>query len=293
MNANFVAAASIQVEVSLLLNDVAKSRWTQAMLDAAYNYAIGEWNQRLSIPVIIDSTAGWGTSSWSSALTHYALPLGIDSHMVVPQYKRSPFTGSGVPTPGNALDDWQPFHMYTIEPPSASSGQWEIRFPVTPYDAPARLIAFIPNTRIPTAAHTLAVQLPGAAGTNATLNAAWTGGKSGFVAIDREVIAFVGVQNTALLNLVRNIDGDGIAVHNVSSAVGVMAAFEEHQDRSGFIDSMIAACHRMYLNNASSSDLNFHQQMVTYYDNKVKDFWRRRVPNRKTRFLLSNFSYWN
>lgn len=296
MNISYVKASDIQAEVSMLMNDVGKSRWTQAMLDAAYNMSVSLWQQRQTIPIILNSYNSDFTSQWSAGTVVYELPFGVQGGGVRPQYRRTPFMGTGVPVVGSALDNWIDFVSYTIEPPTSEvgpfdTGRWQIRFNQTPYTAEARLVVNINNTRIPQASTTVIHAVGDGAEHDVFITPTWTGDAQGFVVIESEVMSYCGfLANSGLLtNVVRGLNG-AITAHNIGAAVNVVFAFEESGDRAGFVDTMMGICHRMYLNNASQSDNSFHQQMVTYYDNRVQAFWRTRPVRRGTRARLTEFS---
>lgn len=304
MNPVFIRVVDVLTEVSLLMNDAGKVRWTQSMIDTAYNVALEQWGNRLSIPVVYDSTNSDLPASWSSGTSTYDLPAGLHGASMQPQYKRSVLLDMGVPSAGNPRDIWTDLHSYTILPPSGGNGKFQLQLNRTPPDAPLRIVAMLNNMRIGVNTGGIVMgnpELTTSVGGYMSVET-WPEATQGFIKIGDEIIGFCGlirgtsgvggIYGSRLQNLVRNADYRAVtpAAHTAGTAVYPVLALEDSGDRAGFVETILATCHRMYLNNVSAGDAGFHQQMVTYYDNRVQQFMRSRSTQRRPKFILTEFA---
>lgn len=286
-------------EAGYALNDTGNSKWPKATMLRVFNMAMQKLDGKVWTPFLYT-----GIASWDSDAYEYTLPSYVAAGDPRPQFRKPLVVIDGVNYNTSADDPWVDFASYYVEP--LATGEWSLRIAYRPPDVDARIIYWAIPGAVPYTSdyYGTITNTPGTSGT--TLTFAVTGlaneiAQSGFVSAEGETIQYSGWTKAhsggndtiTLTNCVRGWGGTTAANlaaasnHKLYWAVGL----ETETDFAGLLDAICATAHRFYINNTATSDSNFHQQMVSYYDRKFTDFVRARRSKRPIKMVLD--SNWN
>lgn len=273
MNGYYRAQNEILADVQAHARDSTAARWTAIEVYRSLNRALDAWNGRVSIPMIYTMPSGWSSTDYDYALPAYVRPP------VQPQIQYTDNVDyTGVPT-------WVNLRAWTLEPDGAGGMTLRVRVvaPAPDTTADGRIVWWGKNSRVPTTVVLLNAQINATATSLVTKSVADVE-DVGYVKIDSEWIGYAGVTRgtttTTLSNLQRALNGTTAAIHAADASIyfGVyapsMAMFQLLNDQ------ILVHLHELFLTDASPRETELHERLMLYYENRVREAWRRFVPAR-------------
>ena len=258
------------------LRDPSNYRWSETEIYGALNDALRSWGTRLSVPAIYTPGA-----NWPNTVQAIDVPAGIDPTAVTVQIRYLPVENSDT-----VVDDWYDMQGWRIEPTATFGNQLRIKFqPETEY----RLLYWITNGPVPVTVPTLGTELSDSA-TSLTLTTTADVADSGFILIDNEWISYRGVERAATTLTVQNLTR-GLLTSTAASHLALAPVYwgvaTTRQDLFGQLqDQARALLHELLLIAASPQSRDVHERMVSYYQARADNFWRRHWPARPTRWKI-------
>lgn len=271
--------ADIKTAVRAMLRDTGSARWTDVEVYQALNMALSAWHGRVSVPMLYTLTGGF-----DGGVNEYALPSFI----------RPPFRpqflalgADGVMVDDVESYDWQDIRDYDVDPDGEGGYVLRVRSPVASTEG--RILWYARNGAVPTTVP--AIPAAGditASSTSVAVNAAVDVEDAGYVLCGVEWMQYAGLTRasgaTTLANLVRGLNGTTAASHAAAATVtwGIAAPtpdlYQQLQDATAMY------MHQMFLGQASPSERDLHERMISYFKANADQFWRRYVPSRSPRF---------
>lgn len=264
------AQNAILADLRARVRDNGAERWTDAECYGAINDALLSWQDRVKVPHIYTITDGWVAGT-----LEYILPSWIRSNSIQPQMKAPTQFESITSALRLTTQTWQDIPGWRIEPNAAN--QRVLKFNVSPYTTEGRIIWWGSNGPLPTSIGTLVSQLEAEA-ENLVIDDNMDCGTSGYIRIDSEWMQYAGAGfngTTNLTNLVRGISGGTeAAVHDSATSVYFGVAMPKSELYRVLINQSIVHLHELFLGNASSKEKQTHQELIGFYEGRVKEFWR-------------------
>jgi hypothetical protein len=101
----------------------------------------------------------------------------------------------------------------------------------------------------------------------------------GWIKVDSEWMQYAGVDRYAgsgtLTNVVRGLSqGSNAIVHNNGDIVYFGVAMPKNELYRVLMDQSIVHLNELFLGNASSKEKQTHQELIGFYEGRVKEFWR-------------------
>lgn len=267
--------SEILAQLETLLMDTSNDRWTDAHIYNALNLAIAQWQGRVLIPFAHEISGGWVAGTFE-----YELPSWMEGALT-PQQKK--YTDDSA----NSLT-WTDILEFTVEP--TATGGRVMRFSYQPYEDAGRVLWWGYNGTLPTT-------LPVTSGaldtddTSITLSTKPTVGRSGYVKVDGEWMAYFGVTESAstitLTNVARGVNHTSAASHSVGATVTWGIAMDDVGLTAQLINQARVYLMQMWLSNPSSREVGHYERQMPYYQQQADMFWRRYTPKRDTKFRLT------
>ncbi len=257
------------------------SRWTDAEIYRAINDALLTWYGRVSVPHVYVLPDGWTAGTYE-----YALPDYINARSVVPQMRSTrAYDSFGELRTG--ADVWVDIPGWRIEP-EVGNGRI-LKFDISPYSSEARLLWFGHNGMLPISAPVTSGSTAADA-TSMILAAEVDCYDYGWVKVNGEWMQFAGVtrgSTTTLQRLVRGMpQGKAAAVHNDGSTALFGVAMPRLELYKCLLDQVAMNLHELFLGTAAPRETQLHQQMVGFYQDRIRMFWRSWQPTRQTRIVI-------
>jgi len=281
MNGYFRAQTEILADVQAERRDTGADRWTAAEIYRALNRALDDWQGRVSMPMVYTITGGYTTTTDT-----YALPAYIHGH-VQPQVR---FTA---PYDDNTEATWGDLRTFSVEPDGTGGTALRVRVSGNGLTTTTegRVLWYAQNSRVPLTAPALSAGIT-AADTSLTVNAAVDVGDCGYVKIDAEWLSYSGVtrgpSTVVLLNLERGLNSSTAAIHNIAATVNWAIFAPNMRLFSVLNDAIFMHLHGMFLTDGSSRTTEHHERQMLYYEQRVRDAWRRHVPARSPSLVQPN-----
>ncbi len=264
------AQNQILADLRARVRDNNSERWTDAEMYGAINDALLSWQDRVRVPHLYTISGGW-----VSGTLEYTLPDWIRSNSIQPQMKSPTQFDSLSSAYRLSTNTWQDIPGWRIEP-NATNGR-VLKFNVSPYSTEGRIIWWGSNGPLPISVGTLVSQLESDA-ESLTIDDELDCGTSGYIRIDQEWMQFAGSGingSTLLNNLVRGLSGGAEAtVHDIATSVYFGVAMPKMELYRVLIDQCIVHLNELFLGNASSKEKQTHQELIGFYEGRVKEFWR-------------------
>lgn len=233
------------------MRDTLADRWSDQELRHAFNEALSEMLGRVSI-------------------SHPLLLAGNGHGYILPEFA----TNRGRVQIKDQDGIWRDVFGYTIEHEEDGRRLYLER---DPGGLQVRYVFYAPLGNLPVQNVTLAAPLSTFA-TTASVNAVEEMPDFGFAMIGNEWLRWVGVERNGSLKVLRSL-GRGLHAtaaqnHNTSAVLEFGVVLPDLKLEEAIFYRIALALHRYYLNDGSVQEKNFHQNMVTYYENKLERFWR-------------------
>lgn len=255
------------VEVRARLRDGGGDRWSTTEVWRNLNRALEGWHGRVSAPAVYVITGGWPTDEFEITLPDW-IPDEVQPQA---QWPVDPL----LPNDQN-LSTWKDISKWLVEP--AEDGTRTLRLSVVPYNATARLLYHITNGPVPTTLPTINAELSSSA-TTVTLASAINVAPVGYIKIDAEWLLYRGVTRgsatTTLENLVRAQYDTTAATHASGATAYWGVAAPNNLVYVQLLDQACAYMHELYLTDGSPKERDLHERMLSYYQSKADQFWRR------------------
>jgi hypothetical protein len=273
--------ATILADVRARLRDGNSERWTDAEIYRCVNDALLTWHGRVSVPHVIDVAGGW-----QAGVYEYSLPNYCNAASVQPQMKVNSGYDYLNTYIGNA-DTWVDIPGWTIEP-TANNGR-KLRFDISPYSSEGRILWYGVNGPLP-------VTVPVVYGSVTTadeiiiLNGAIDCFDYGWVKVNNEWIQYRGMSReglfTQLTGCVRSQNSGGVGAHGNGNSVYFCVAMPKLDLYRVLLDQTFVYMNEMYLSNAAPKETQHHQEMIGFYEARIKSFWRTWMPVRGPRIII-------
>lgn len=280
------AQNAILADLRARVRDNGAERWTDAECYGAINDALLTWQERVRIPHLYTISGGW-----LSGTLEYTLPDWIRSNAIQPQMKGLAQSALSYRL---TSETWQDIPGWRIEP-NASNGR-VLKFSVSPYSTDGRLIWWGSNMPLP-------IAIPATSGSTAAdatsmvLAGVVDCHEYGWVKVGTEWIQYAGVDRgattTTLTNCVRGLaQGGSAGVISTSTSVYFGIAMSKTELYRVLMDQAIVHLHELYLGNASSKEKQTHQELIGFYDGRVREFWKNWSDQTKTIKQQVDVSAW-
>jgi hypothetical protein len=256
-------------ELELRLQDTANNIWSEAQFYAGINAALNYMGNNVKIPFLYTLADGFSSNS-----KEYTLPYYIGDP-VDPQIR----IGSN--------DWWADLPSYQVV--SGSGGVNTLLLGTYPASNDGRIIHWNPNSVVPTTIPTMSGSID-ADDTSCTVSTTLPVGQNGYIKIDNEWIQYSGAvrtTSTVLSNLVRGCLGTTAASHSSSPTVNWGVVVHRPDIFEFMMDYGVSFMHLLRLTKGSSTEAERHQWMVRWFDPKAEMFWKRYVPWRQPKMILS------
>lgn len=265
------AQNQILADLRARVRDNNSDRWTDAEMYGAINDALLSWQDRVRIPHIYTISGGW-----VSGTLEYTLPDWIRSNSIQPQMKSPTQFDSLSSAYRLSTNTWQDIPSWRIEP-NATNGR-VLKFNVSPYSTEGRIIWWGSSMPLPIVVPTLGATI--AADDDAlSLDSAADCPEYGWVKLAAEWIQYAGVDRNSISvgvnNLVRGLSQGAEAYsHDSGTSVYFGVAMPKNELYRVLIDQSIVHLNELFLGNASSKEKQTHQELIGFYEGRVKEFWR-------------------
>jgi hypothetical protein len=274
--------ATILADVRARLRDGNSERWTDAEIYRCVNDALLTWHGRVSVPHVIDVAGGW-----QAGVYEYALPNYCNAVSVQPQMKVNSGYDYLNTYIGNA-DTWVDVPGWTIEP-TADNGR-KLRFDISPYSSEGRILWYGVNGPVPITVPTTNGSMP--SGTTVELANVVECFDYGWFKIGNEWFQYNGVARgsgvTSLINVTRSLP-NGVTydlAYSPSTSVYFGVAMPKLDLYRVLLDQTFVYMNEMYLSNAAPKETQHHQEMIGFYEARIKSFWRAWMPVRGPRIII-------
>lgn len=271
------------VQIEQRQRDASNQRWTDKELYNAINDCIELWSQSIRVPFVYTITNGFAAGTYE-----YSLPRYVRPPLDVQQLRRIGTYYQGITIDDGASETWVDVPAYRLEPTTA--GGQQLRLDAAPWTTDARVIYWAPNGLVPTTVPTLS---SGITSSDTTITLASTPEVSdvGYIKIEAEWCSYAGLARAAstltLQNVVRGLNDSTAASHlsgvNVywGLATTRLDVFNQMQT------DVKASAHELFLSRAAPEERDHHVFMVRLYRQMSMEFWRRFVPSRPSKLVLS------
>jgi len=265
------AQNQILADLRARVRDNNSERWTDAECYGAINDALLSWQDRVRIPHIYTISGGW-----VSGTLEYTLPDWIRSNSIQPQMKSPTQFDSLSSAYRLSTNTWQDIPGWRIEP-NATNGR-VLKFNVSPYSTEGRIIWWGSSMPIPITVPTLSddyIETDDEFEISSVTEIA----EYGWIKVESEWMQYAGVDrytgNGTLTNVVRGLSqGSNAIAHNNGESVYFGVAMPKNELYRVLIDQSIVHLHELFLGNASSKEKQTHQELIGFYEGRVKEFWR-------------------
>lgn len=271
MNGYYRAQNDILADTQAERRDTGADRWSATEIYRGLNRALDEWDGRVSMPMLYTIPGGW-----SAATDSYALPAYIHG-TVQPQVRYAPVSDFSTET------TWVNLRMYSLEPDGLGGTVLRVRVSGSgpQLTSDGRVIWYAKNSRVPLAPPALSAELSATA-TTLTVNAAVEVGDTGYLKVDSEWMSYAGVtrgaSTTTLLNLQRALNGSTAAIHSAGATVYWAVCAPSQRLFGVLLDQVFVHLHGLFLTDGSNKTTEHHERQMLYFENRVKEAWRRHVP---------------
>lgn len=255
--------ATLLAQLKAAQRDSSNNRWTNAEMTDALNDALLSWANRVIVPA-------WYALTWSDSERAYTLP----AWMHPPFRPQTCDLDTDDPDTDGSSVTWHDVPAYTVEP--SGTGAWVIRWGVRPRNVLGRVGYNMVNGPLLATQPALQTSM-GSTDASIVLTGALSVPDAGFVQVENEYMAYNGVTpetNTTLTNVSRGFLGTTPAAHSTPLTVYQCVAAPQQELFSVLLDHARAYLHELYLSNGAPGNQQKHQQMVSYYRQKVEAFWR-------------------
>ena len=196
--------AQLLADVEARLRDTGNSRWTDAELMRAINDGLTAWHGRVLTPFLYAFTLTEGERV-------YALPAYMTELMLV-QAER-----------GQDTDVWWTDLQFDVEP-DGEGGQ-QLRLVKKPAAGDGRIIWWGANGHLPATAPTVHTGGITDASTSLTLSASVDVGRSGYVKVGAEVMAYAGTTDDGTRTTLTNLTRGALGTTAAAALAGVTVYF--------------------------------------------------------------------
>lgn len=288
MNLYLRTYTQVLADVRSRMRDTSASnkRWSDAEILNAINDSLRSWHGRVSIPALYKPV----NFRWSSNVYEYDLPVWMGEGDIVPQMERIvdiEFVGSLA----HGAETWVDLPGWTVEP--SSTGGRKLRFSQPPPDAVARILYWFQPGQI-AANEILSGAIDSASTSLSGTSTVDMVGQSGYIKIEQEYLQYSGVVTASgsftLSNLVHSLLDSSGTSHTNPAAIEFCVAVPKEDLWGQLYDQVAMHLHRLFFANASPQERDMHGQMISLYENRIRDFWRRWIPVRPSRFVVNSFS---
>lgn len=253
------------------LRDTANAKWTEVEIYRALNDALRQWDGRVSCPVIYVASTAWPATNFG-----VDLPVWLDDSRIRLQQN----VDSG-------YDKWLDLVGWTITPNADGTRRLQMSFvPQESY----RILYWTANGQVPVTVPALSSGIT-ATDTSLTVNQALDVAPAGWVKIGAEWISYAGLTvataTTTLTNLTRAQNNTEAATHDAAASVTWGIGTTARNTYAQLLDQTRAYLHELALQNAASTDRPYHESMVSYYQTRADDFWKRWAPDYSPRLNLT------
>lgn len=272
------------IQIEQRQRDGTNQRWSDEELYNAINdCVIGIWSQAVKVPFLYTLPTGFAAGTYD-----YSLPAYVRRPLDVQQLRRVGTHYQGVVIDDNTTETWVDAPAYRLEP--TGTGGQKLRLEFSPWTTDARVIFWAPNGFVPVTIPTLNTSLD-TDDTSIILDGTPEIGDCGYVKIEAEWCSYVGLSRgastTTLLNVSRGLNYTTAASH--SSGISVYWGLATH-DLSVYqhlqVDVM-ASAHELFLSRAAPEERDHHTFQLRLYKQMSEEFWRKFVPARSSKFVLS------
>ena len=262
--------------------DSSNERWSKAEVYNAINDALDEWRGRVSVPVTY-TLSSYGDDHY------YDLPAWMTGTVEVQQYIYSDEYENDTSGDGQ----WVIVPSSYTQHNASGTRQLVVPYP-TEYDS-GRILTWIQNGPLPNATITLSSDIT-ASDTSMTVGTSDTGydlEDAGYVIVDNEWIFYAGLDRSSyptslvLSGLVRGQEGTTAASHDASDTVEWGVAVEDARLYEVLRAQVYAKMHELFLTDASPKEIDTHQWMMRWNDQKVRNFWRSYMPAKQPVWKLN------
>lgn len=263
--------AEFLADIEARLRDTANAKWTDAEIYRAINDALRQWDGRISCPVVYVSSTNWPATNFG-----IDLPDWIDDARLRLQQNVD-----------SSYDKWLDLAGWTITPNADGTRRLQLAFvPQEPY----RIVYWTANGQLPTTVPTLSSGIT-ATDTSLTVNQALDVAPAGWVKIGAEWLSYAGLTvataTTTLTNLTRAQNNTAAATHDAAASVAWGIGTTARNAYAQLLDQTRAYLHELALQNAASTDRPYHESMVSYYQTRADEFWKRWAPVYSPRLNLT------
>ena len=265
------AQNQILADLRARVRDNNSERWTDAEMYGAINDALLSWQDRVRIPHIYTISGGW-----VSGTLEYTLPDWIRSNAIQPQMKSPTQFDSLSSAYRLSTNTWQDIPGWRIEP-NATNGR-VLKFNVSPYSTEGRIIWWGSSMPLPTSTLTISDNLLDTTGEIEIVSIGECP-EYGWVKVENEWMQYAGVTRNSssgtLDNVVRGLSQGAVAyAHNIDTPIYFGVAMPKNELYRVLIDQSIVHLNELFLGNASSKEKQTHQELIGFYEGRVKEFWR-------------------
>lgn len=254
-------------DVRARLRDAGGDRWSTTEVYRSLNRALEGWHGRVSAPAMYEITGGWPADDFEMTLPDW-IPDEVRPQAQWPVDPLLPLE--------QTLSTWKDIATWVVEP--AEDGTRTLRLSVVPYNATARLLFYIANSPMPATLPTLNATID-SDDTSLVLASVVHVAPVGYVKVDGEWLLYRGVTRgtatTTLENLVRAQYDTTAASHSSGGTVYWGVAAPNNLVYTQLLDQACAFLHELYLVDGSPKERDLHERMLSYYQSRAEQFWRR------------------
>lgn len=256
------------------VKDTGNAIATEAQITAGLSEGVQMWANRVLTPRFYALTGGF-----THAVYEYTLPNYVRPPFLV-QIRSSTYgLIDGVRVEAEDSYTWRTIGGYSVEP--TATGGWQIRLPVSPRTDDARILWWAENGPLPATNPTLTASID-ADDTSIALTVSGSPDlpQSGYFKVDSEWIGYGGLTRTSATsytatNCVRGLYETTAASHNISTAVNWGVAADDQRLWVQLMDYVTAYVHAMQLHKSTTEDMSRHEKLMSYYQAKADNFWRK------------------
>lgn len=259
--------------------DGGNRRWSREEVVGAINDAVGTWANRVSVPHVYTIVGGWKAGQYE-----YTLPDYINATLQPQRRILAPFT-SGDGTPANQYV-WDDILGWSVEPDGSGGQVLRLQYNegVRNTENTGRILWWAENGRLPETDDgedpTLNANID-ADDTELTLASSVEVGRSGYVKIGSEFMAYAGTSddgtNTTLQNLSRGVNSTA-ASHAQNDAVQFCVAAPNTKLWDVLRMQARANLSELPLVEAPGDEIEHHQWNLRWHSQEIEKFWEAWVP---------------
>ena len=268
-------------EIESRMRDVSNSRWTEIETYRALNDALEAWGTRVGIEVIYTLTNGYTSGTYEYDLPTYVRPpIRLQHKVPIPHYEDVDvdFTDTYV---------WHDVPGWDLVPNDTDG--YTVQFASLPQDLDGRVIWTIRNGPVPVSVPTLNAECASDA-TTLVLASVEPVTDSGYVKVNGEWISYAGITRgtttTTLNNLTRGVYDTTAATHAAASKVYWGIGVHRLDLLRQLYDQMRAMMHELYLTNAAPRERDVHERLLSFYQQRADDYWKRYTSGRPAQMNL-------